>query len=147
MKNENTKTGSQARVTHRFQTSAENVFDAWLNPEKIRIWFAPGLGEMVRINVDAKVGGSFSFIQRRDGKDIDHVGEYIELIRPRRLAFTWRVPPSKDSSHVSIDIIPLQNGSEATLVHELHPDWADFASRCEDSWRKMLNAMDTTFKK
>src|SRR5262249_1362124 len=129
------------RVTRRFSASPEQVFDAWLNAEKVRKWFAPGLGEMVRIAIDPRVGGSFSFVQRRDGQDIDHIGEYLEIDRPRRLVFTWRVPPSQDTSRVSIDIVPLGTGSELTLIHELHPDWADYASRTEAAWTKMLEAM------
>jgi uncharacterized protein YndB with AHSA1/START domain len=134
-----------ARVTHRFNTSAERVFDAWLSPELIGTWmFGSALRdeEVVRIAVDARVGGTFSFVVRREGQELDHTGEYLEIDRPRRLVFTWGVMPSPDFARVYIDIVPLETGCELTLTHELHPDWADFADRAAGSWSRMLDRLD-----
>lgn len=39
------------------------------------------------------------------------------------------------------NIVPLEAGCELTLIHEMHPDWADFAGRAEAAWTKMLAAM------
>src|SRR4051812_29565567 len=67
------------RVTRRFDTSPGRVFDAWLDPEKAGQWlFATSTGRMVRVEIDARVGGSFSFTDRRDDEDVEHVGEYLE---------------------------------------------------------------------
>ena len=138
-----TESSVSARVTRRFSSSPERVFDVWLDPGKVPQWFAPELGEMVRVEIDPRVGGSFSFMQRRDGEDVDHVGEYLEIDRPRRLVFTWGVPPEPpDKSRVLIDITPLETGCELTLTHELHPDWADYVDRTEAAWAKMLDTMD-----
>jgi len=100
--------------------------------------------EVVRISLDPRVGGSFSFVVRRQGQEIDHVGEYLEIDRPRRLVFTWGVADAGDSSRVIIDIIPLEKGCELTLIHELHPNWIDFASRTEAGWTKMLDVLAET---
>lgn len=133
------------RVTRHFSASAEQVFDAWLDPELIGRWmFGPNLRdeEVVRIELDPRVGGKFSFVVRRQGEEIDHVGEYLEIDRPRRLVFTWGVRKDlPDSSRVIIDIVPLETGAELALTHELHPDWADFASRTEAGWTKILAAI------
>jgi uncharacterized protein YndB with AHSA1/START domain len=135
------KTQVKAQVVHRFNASPEAVFDAWITGDKIRQWFAPGLGEMVRIAVDAREGGMFSFVQRRGMEDVDHQGRYLEFQRPDRLAFSWQVKGTADSSRVMIDIAPTAVGSELTLVHELHPHWADYRERMQASWSKMLTAM------
>jgi uncharacterized protein YndB with AHSA1/START domain len=135
-------------VTHSFSTSAERVFDAWLDPEMIRKWmFSPTLleQEVVRISLDPHVGGSFSFVVRRQDKEIDHIGKYLEIDRPRRLVFTWGVrQDSGDSSRVMVDIVAQGTGSELTLTHELDPAWADYASRTRDSWARMLQVLDDT---
>jgi len=131
----------QAQVTHFFRAKPEVVFDAWITSDKIRKWFGPGLGEMVRVAVDAREGGSFSFVQRRGMDDVDHTGKYLEFNRPYRLAFTWQVKGTPHSSKVSIEIANIPTGSELSLVHELHPHWADYREKVAASWTKMLTAM------
>ncbi len=108
------------RVSRRFDASAERVFDAWLDTDRAGQWlFAAPNGQMVRVEIDARVGGKFNFTDRRDGEDVAHVGEYLEIDRPRRLAFTFSVPKySALVTRVTIDIVPLGTGCELTLTHE-----------------------------
>lgn len=72
----------------------------------------------------------------------DPDGLISKSIGPSRQVFTWDVGdvPS-DGSRVLIDIIPLGTGCDLTLTHELHPDWADYVSRTEAAWTKMLEAI------
>src|SRR5258708_1586719 len=81
-------------VTHSFAASPERVFDAGADPAMARRFlFAPPTGEMTRAEVDARVGGKFTFVDRRpDMGDVLHTGEYLEIDRPNRLAFTFGVP-------------------------------------------------------
>jgi uncharacterized protein YndB with AHSA1/START domain len=140
----NTESNVNVRVTRQFSVSPEKIFDAWLDPEMIGKWmFGPDLRdeEVVRISLVPRVGGSFSFVVRRQEQEIDHVGEYLKMDRPHRLVFTWGVADVEGSSRVIIDIVPLENGSELTLTHELLSDWADFAGRTKDAWTKMLDVL------
>jgi uncharacterized protein YndB with AHSA1/START domain len=130
-----------AEVVHRFRASAEAVFDAFLDPALARRWFGPGLGEMTRVEIDARVGGTFCLVQRRGDVDAVHTGEYLALDRPRRLVFTWQTPPEPDHSRVVIDITPLAIGCEVRLRHEMAPKWADFTDRAASAWRTMLGAL------
>ena len=135
-------------VTHSFSASSDRVFDAWLDPKMIEKWmFSPTLleQEVVRISLDARVGGSFSFVVYRQDKEIDHIGRYLEIDRPRHLVFTWGIrQDSGDSSRVMVDIVDQGTGSELTLTHELDPAWAEYESRTRDSWTKMLQLLDDT---
>jgi uncharacterized protein YndB with AHSA1/START domain len=130
-------------VTHRFSASAERVFDAWLDPAKAgRFLFATPQGRMVRTEIDARVGGSFVFTDRRDGEDIEHKGSYLEIDRPRRLVFTFAVAAPKfsaETTRVTIEITPLAGGCELILTHEgVLPDYAE---RTQSGWRMILETL------
>jgi uncharacterized protein YndB with AHSA1/START domain len=138
-----TESSLSVQVTRYFEASPERVFDAWLDPQQAGKWlFATPSGEMVRVDINARPGGSFVFVDRRNGEDIEHTGEYIEIDRPRRLVFTFRVPKfSQQSTRVSIDIVPEGTGCRLTLTHEnVLPD---YASRTEAGWTGILDNLAT----
>lgn len=133
-------------VTHRFAASPERVFDAWLDPAKARRFlFATPVGEVVRCDIDARVGGGFVITDRREGEDIEHVGRYLEIDRPRRLAFTFSVPKydsdaDPEATPVVVQILPLADGgAELTLTHEV---WADYLEQTKGGWAKILAGLE-----
>jgi uncharacterized protein YndB with AHSA1/START domain len=129
-------------VTRRFNFAIERVFDAWLDPAMAsKFLFKTPTGEMIRVDLDARVGGSFN-ITRRDGEDVEHVGTYLEIDRPRRLVFTFGVPKfSAQMTRVSIDLIPTPTGCELTLTHEgVLPEWLD---RSREGWEKIIDGLST----
>lgn len=129
-------------VIRQLSASPDQVFNAWLEPEKVKKWMFPN-DELVRIDIDARVGGTFSFVVRRNGNEIEHIGKYLEIDRPRRLVFTWAtVDDLPDVDYVIIDIVPTKTGSQLTLTHELDPNWADYTLQAEKAWNYMLEAMD-----
>jgi uncharacterized protein YndB with AHSA1/START domain len=106
--------------------------------------FGPRLRDeqVLHLKVDPRVGGKFSFLVRREGGEVDHIGTYCEIDRPERLAFTWVIAgASSDESVVSIDIKPLDFGCELTLTHDMDPKWADYAERTKTGWTKMIDML------
>lgn len=129
------------RVTRRFDASAERVFDAWLDPDMARRFlFATPAGEMVRVEIDARVGGRFLIIERRDGEDAEHVGEYVEIDRPHRLVFSFWSGGSEPSS-VTIEIASDATGCELTLTHEIDAQYADYEERTRGGWSGILEGL------
>jgi uncharacterized protein YndB with AHSA1/START domain len=129
------------RITRRFDASPERVFDAWVDPERAARWlFATPTGQIIRCEIDARLGGRFVIVRRED-IDIEHVGQYLEFDRPRRLVFTFAVPHySTQETRVSVDIVPTDSGCELTLSHEnVLPEWAE-ATR--QGWGKILESLD-----
>ena len=138
-----TETTATLRVTRRCDASAERVFDAWLDAERAATFlFATAAGRMVRADIDARVGGSFCFVDRRDGEDVEHTGTYLEIDRPRRLVFTFLVPKySAATTRVTVEIVPLGMGCELTLTHDgVLPE---YASRTESGWIAILEALES----
>jgi uncharacterized protein YndB with AHSA1/START domain len=129
------------RIVRRFEAAPECVFEAWLDPKiAAKFLFATPTGRMVRAEIDARVGGKFAFVDRRDGEDIEHVGEYLAIDRPRRLVFSIAVPKfSSQRTTVGIGIAPDGAGCALTLTHEgVLPD---YASRTEQGWGKILDGL------
>jgi uncharacterized protein YndB with AHSA1/START domain len=129
------------RVSHRYDASPERVYDAWLDPTKAgRFLFVTPTGEIVRAEIDPRVGGKFRFTDRRDGEDIDHIGEYVELGRPTRIVFTFAVPKySAERTTVTIDIAPRGSGCELTLTHDgVLPEYLD---RTHNGWSGLLEGL------
>lgn len=54
--------------------------------------FATPTGQIARCEIDARVGGTFTIVDRRGGDDIVHAGTYVALERPRLIVFTFSVP-------------------------------------------------------
>lgn len=133
-----------ARASHAFATSCERVFDAWLDPAMIRRWFGPGLGPVTIAEVQPRVGGRFAIVQRRGKDDVAHGGRYEELDRPRRLSFTWEVPPgSRERSRVLVALSGEGDGCRCDVAHEMDAQWREFVPRSAQAWAKMLEAMAT----
>lgn len=131
-----------ACVERHFRQSPERVFDAFLDPERAgRFLFATPGGQMVTVEIEAKVGGRFRFIDRRAGEDVEHTGEYLEIERPRRLVFSFAVPKySADVDRVSIDLTPSADGGcTLTLRHESAPEWAPTRRRAQRGWASILD--------
>jgi uncharacterized protein YndB with AHSA1/START domain len=129
-------------VKRVFSASAERVFSAWLDPERARhfLFTHPGKQEIVRAEIDARVGGKFLLVARRNGNDSDHFGEYLEIDRPRRLVFTLCVPAAwPGTSIVQIDIVPLEAGCEVTLRHEGVVE--QLAAPVEEGWTTFIDLL------
>ncbi len=134
------------QVTRNFAASPERVFDAWLNPAIARRFlFATPTGEMVRVEIDARVGGKFLIVRRSDGEDVEHVGEYLVIERARRLVFIFAVPKfSTQFTQVTIEITPSADGCVLTLTHEgVLPEWAE---RTQQGWGMILTGLNGTIE-
>jgi len=140
----------EARVRHRFKAPAERVYEAWLDPERVRSWMAAALksfglpGDVRRVEIDARVGGKFLFSDMRDGKEARHRGQYLELVRPHKIVFTWIVDESEEAnpSKVTLTIRPEAEGCEATIVHEMDEAWREYLSQTEAGWSRMLHHIE-----
>ena len=125
-------------VQGKFATDGGNLYDAILNPEiASKFLFRTPQGTVVRAESDARVGGTYTIVERRDGKDVLHTGEYLELERPSRIVFTLVVPEySSESSTVAMDIVPAGEGCAVTLTHTGVLE--KYAESTREGWEQIL---------
>jgi uncharacterized protein YndB with AHSA1/START domain len=135
-----------AIVLRRFDASAERVFNAWFDRVWLGRWmFGPDMRDerIVRLTLDARVGGKFSFVANRQGTEVDHVGEYLELDRPRLLVFTWATRDSlPETSRVIVEITPREPGCEVKLTHVMGAGWSAQVDWAAGAWSRMLDALE-----
>ena len=133
---------AELTVTRRFDHPPEKVFDAWLDPNLARRFlFTTVESEVVVCEIDARVGGRFKIVDRREGQeDIVHVGEYREIDPPRRLAFTFAVPQfDPTETLVILDIRPDGAGCQLTLTHQDVPD--EWVEQDRKGWTMILESL------
>lgn len=134
----NTNSYPPLHLQYKFSVSPEIAFDAWVTPEIVKLWlFANPSNEIINVNIDARDGGKFSIIEMNNGKKIDHFGEYFEVERPNRLAFTLEVPEHFSGvSYITVEIIKSEKGCELLFTQS-----GIDTSQTETNWRNMLTAL------
>ncbi len=143
------------RVQRAYACTAETIYDAWLEPELARRFFFT-TGEVTLCEIDPGVHGRFVVVDRRqlEGSgeatvEIRHEGRYLQLDRPRRIAFSFWLPHfGNQSSTVIVDIEPQGDGCELTLRHDLGPWFSDVELRgkTEEGWGKMLENLSLSLR-
>lgn len=140
---DNTVLPVSLKISRRFKFSAEQVFDAWLDPQHAGQWlFATPTGKMQRVDIDARVGGRFVIVEERSGVSAYHTGEYLEIVRPTRLVFSFGIDDAlTDAGRVQIDIKSVDGGCELTLTHEMADKYAEYKDRTEQGWGMILDSL------
>jgi uncharacterized protein YndB with AHSA1/START domain len=130
-------------VSRRLDAPPERVFDAWLDLASVRRWlFATPDGVMERVEVDPRVGGRFRIDERRGDEIASHFGTFVEIDRPRRLAFDFSTSLEETPTRVTVDIEPDGDGSRLTLTHA--GVWADYEERTREGWTKIVDGLART---
>jgi uncharacterized protein YndB with AHSA1/START domain len=129
------------RLTKHFSASSERVFDAWLSRETARRWlFTTPASQSHSTEIDARIGGAWRIVDRRDGIDYLALGEYLEIERPNLLVFTFGMPQfSPESWRLTVKIEPENAGCRLTLTQKPIP--ADALPALEDGWSRMFDRL------
>jgi uncharacterized protein YndB with AHSA1/START domain/DNA-binding transcriptional ArsR family regulator len=130
-------------VVKTIDVPIEKVFDAWLDAQMLAKFMLPALGmPEPQTKTDAKEGGRFTIIMQVGDDKLPHTGEYLEIVRPDRLVFTWESPFSADNSIVTLNFIAVEGNK--TSVELTHVKFLDEQSRAnhEGGWGNILEKLD-----
>ncbi len=139
-------TGAQspARITRSFAVAPEVLFDAWIQPQRMRRWMFVGATNTIeKVTSDRRVGGQFSVLERGGGQLILHYGRYRLIDRPNRLVFTLSVPRHFSGvTCVTVDFTPRDDDTVMTFTQT-----GVDRSVTENSWRAMFDTLAGVIEK
>jgi uncharacterized protein YndB with AHSA1/START domain len=140
---------SSLTLVRRIAARPSIVFDALTTPDGISCWWGPDAGPVLFAEIDLRVGGRFRVRFRKlDCSEHESSGEYLEVVKPERLAMSWRWEDGEDpgESLVEIDLRAIAEGTELTFTHSrLHDD----DTRCghEEGWKGALDKLQGYFSR
>jgi uncharacterized protein YndB with AHSA1/START domain len=116
----------------------EDVYALWVDAERMPHWILDGGSA----TLDVRVGGKYHLDMHYEGKSYPHSGEYLELIPPKRLVFTW-ISESTNwlPSIVTIDLIDRGEQTEIVLTHEGLPDEKSAISH-QEGWTEIVGWLE-----
>ena len=77
-------------LVRRIKAAPNAVFAAFVDPEKIALWWGPDAGPVLAAAVDPRLGGSFYIrFRMEDGSEHGSAGSFETFEPPHRLAFSW----------------------------------------------------------
>jgi uncharacterized protein YndB with AHSA1/START domain len=147
---------SDTPVVHLQRTIAaapHDVYRAWLEPELLRRWLAPGELQVTRVEVDERIGGSFRVWQGTAAGDVGGFeAEVVELVPDERIVLRWGfVGPERLHGPVFDSLLTVTlrddgNGATAlTLVHErldaLHAAMPHVSENVGPGWEMVLDKL------
>lgn len=133
----------------------DEVYRAWLDPQLLRRWMAPGPFEVIRAEVDERVGGRFAIWHGEGGTDAGGFEcELLELVPDRRIVFRWgfvgplRGDGPRFDSVLTVTLAEAVGGKTVlTLVHERLDDLAnalpDVAGNVGPGWDLVLDKLSS----
>ena len=123
-------TPHQLKLTRRLAASPEEVYAAWTDPAHLAEWLVPIAGGRTQMRNEARVGGAYRIdMFRPDGEVLPHEGEYLRLVPPSLVEFSWNSHATAQlRSVVTVELKAVgSDETELTLTHRLLPSEASVA--------------------
>ena len=109
-------------ITRTLAAAPDLVWEAWTKPEHFAIWFGSDAIEVPldTVTLDVRVGGKLSAVMLiPDGTRIDWTGEYTEVDRPNRLAFTLSDDPGQPAGvPIVATFTAVDGGTEVSITQD-----------------------------
>jgi uncharacterized protein YndB with AHSA1/START domain len=142
------------RLKRTIAASPDRVYRAWLEPDLLARWMAPGVFEVTRAEVDERVGGRLRIWHAGPEGDVGGFeAELLELVPAERIVFRWgfvgpdRLAGPTYDSLLTITLREAPDGAtELTLVHERLDELAaalpDVADNVGRGWELALDKLE-----
>ena len=111
------ETGFTLRQQQVLDAPIERVFAALTEPADLARWWGPQRFTAPEIQLDLRPGGRYRFtMQPPEGEAFHLSGEFQEIRRPTRLAFTFRWDEPGPDDRETLVVLSLEEAGGATTV-------------------------------
>ncbi len=112
-------TDTQILITREFDAPKHLVYRAWTEPELIQRWWSGERGEVTKVEIDVRVGGTWRYVMiGNEGDEVAFHGEFREIVPNERIVNTEiyeGVPDPGDDAPV-VTTAFTESGGHTTLT-------------------------------
>ncbi len=88
-------------ASKHFDKSVQELYDAWINADKLKQWWEPAGNKLVNVKNEVKEGGNLTneFETKEGKKAFTITGVYESVVPASKLAYTWnwKMPGNVDA--------------------------------------------------
>jgi uncharacterized protein YndB with AHSA1/START domain len=108
-------------VAQVFACPRQALFTVWTDPHHFSRWWGPKEWQAYDCVLDVRPGGRWrSSFRRPAGDDIHIGGQYVEVVPPERISFSWNsygTLSADDESLVELEFVDLGDHTELRITH------------------------------
>jgi uncharacterized protein YndB with AHSA1/START domain len=107
-------------VRRTIQASPARLFAAWTTASQLQAWWGPKGVRCKHAEIDANVGGRYRIANELPSGEVIWIeGEFLEVVAPLRLVYTWKVTPGTGGPEiVTVRFEERGDKTEVIIVHE-----------------------------
>jgi len=131
-------------VEREFKAPPDRVFAAFTDPKQLAKWWGPEGMNCPVCEIDLRVGGRYRTCMRGESGELWLSGIYREIVRPRRLAFTWAWEENGVRGHetvVTIEFAPAGRNTKVVLTQREF-DSQESRDNHGKGWTSTFNCLD-----
>ncbi|MBE7169972.1 MAG: SRPBCC domain-containing protein [Williamsia sp.] len=133
-------------VEKSYPVGVDELYDGWVNPEKLKQWWKPAGNQLREVEIDLKEGGQFRYVfETKDGEeDLKITGDYKEVTPKKKLVYSWNweLPHTQavpnNEFQLTVEFLAEQDSSKLKVTQENFKDQESIHPH-QEGWNKALD--------
>jgi uncharacterized protein YndB with AHSA1/START domain len=133
------------QMTRTLPAHCSRVFSALTEPDELATWWGPNGFTAPSVELDVRVGGGYRIAMQPPEGELFHLaGEFLEVVAPARLRYTFRWEDPDPEDQETIVTLSLEDLGEATVLTFSQGEFATERRRAlhEEGWTNSLDRLE-----
>lgn len=138
------------RIVRTIRGVRADVFDAWVDPERLRAWWGPPGIVVAALEGEVRAGGAIRIVMEGPGGEARTlIWTFHEVDPPARLVYGWRWADGPEAGPESLVTVLFRDAGERTEVEIVHTGIADpeLRDNHEKGWQGCLDGLMATLNR